>query len=48
MRVDKIITFYREEQVDAKNGEGMYTRSAAKPAMLLNKLLSEGRPAILL
>ncbi|WP_210466852.1 arginase family protein [Rufibacter roseolus] len=42
MKHGKIITFYMEEQVDVTNEEGLYTKSAAKPLLLLNKLEEEG------
>ncbi len=42
MRQKQIATFYMPQQVDARNGEDLYTRSPNKPALLLNKLKAEG------
>lgn len=42
MRHKQIVTFYMPEQVDARNGEDLYTRSPNKPALLLAKLREEG------
>ncbi|MBX0333015.1 hypothetical protein K3G39_07170 [Pontibacter sp. HSC-14F20] len=42
MRSKQIATFYMPEQVDARNGEGLYTRSPNKPALLMQKLQAEG------
>lgn len=42
MRHKQIVSFYMPEQVDARNGEDLYTRSPNKPALLLAKLKEEG------
>ncbi|WP_439882331.1 hypothetical protein ACSX1A_04020 [Pontibacter sp. MBLB2868] len=47
MKKNRIVTFYMEQQVDDQNGEGLYTKSAAKPRLLLNKLKAEGYAACL-
>jgi acetoin utilization deacetylase AcuC-like enzyme len=41
MRNKRIVTFYSEDQVDILNGEGLYTRSTAKPKLLMDKLNDE-------